>query len=99
MVLIDTHAHLDQEEFQADRSLVIERARGSGVETIISIGTTADSSEAAVRLAAEYPGVYAAVGIQPNYGGAAAPADWDRVVALVGKPRVVAIGETGLDRH
>ena len=52
-----------------------------------------------VRLAGEYPSLYAAVGIHPNYCAEAAPADWDRVVGAAGQPRVVALGETGLDRY
>jgi TatD DNase family protein len=99
MHLFDTHAHLDQPEFDADRAEVIARARAAGVEEVNSIGTSAATSETCVRLAAEYDGVYAAVGMQPNYIAESAPGDWERIVALVDKPGVVAIGETGLDRH
>ena len=99
MPLIDTHAHLDQEEFDADRDAVIERAHAAGVEAIVAIGVTAASSAAVVDLAAQHSGVYAAVGIQPNYTAEAQPDDWQQIVALVGRPKVVAIGETGLDRH
>ncbi len=99
MALVDTHAHLDQEEFDADRAEVIRRATESGVEAIVAIGVTADSSAAVVRLAGEYPTVYAAVGIQPNYAAQAEPGDWDRVVEMASAARVVALGETGLDRH
>ena len=96
--LFDTHAHLDQPEFDADRAEVVAGARGWRRE-MISIGTTAATSEICVRLAAEFDGVYAAVGMQPNYIAESTPGDWDRVVELVGRPGVVAIGETGLDRH
>jgi TatD DNase family protein len=99
MRLIDTHAHLDQEEFDEDRPAVIERAHAAGVEAIVAIGVTGTSSEAVVTLAGQFPGVYAAVGIQPNYTAQSDAADWDRVLALVDRPKVVAIGETGLDRH
>jgi TatD DNase family protein len=99
MPLFDTHAHLDQTDFDADRAAVIERAHAAGVETILAIGVTADSSAAVVRLAGEYPSLYAAVGIHPNYCAEAGPADWDRVVAMAGQPQVVALGETGLDRY
>jgi TatD DNase family protein len=98
MSLIDTHAHLDSDDFDADRAAVIERAKAAGVERMIAIAVTADSSAAVVKLAAENDAVYAAVGIHPNYTAEAKPEDWDRVVALVGQPRVVALGETGLDR-
>lgn len=99
MQLFDTHAHLDQADFDADRAEVVARAREAGVENIISIGTTAAASAICVRLSAEFEGVFAAVGMQPNYIAEAEPGDWDRIVALAGEPGVVAIGETGLDRH
>lgn len=98
MALIDTHAHLDSDDFDRDRAEMIARAKVAGVERIVAIAVTAESSAAVVRLAAENDEVYAAVGIHPNYTAAAQPEDWDRVVALVGQPRVVALGETGLDR-
>ncbi|HVW37201.1 MAG TPA: TatD family hydrolase, partial [Pirellulales bacterium] len=94
-----THAHLDQEEFDADRSEVFARARQAGVSTIIAVGATAASSEACVALAAADEGVFAAVGIQPNYCAQAAAEDWQRVIDLVSRPRVMALGETGLDRY
>src|SRR5262245_40361239 len=99
MQLFDTHSHLDQPEFDADRVEVLARAREAGVENIIAIGISADTSAACVKLAAEYEGVYAAVGLQPNYLAEAGPTDWDRVVAMLNEPGVVAIGETGLDRY
>jgi TatD DNase family protein len=98
-MLIDTHAHLDQPEFDADRAEVIDRATAAGVEAIVAVGVTADSSEAAVKLAAAFPSVQAAVGIQPNYCAQAKPGDWERILALVELPKVMAIGETGLDRY
>ena len=99
MSYVDTHAHLDTEEFRDDLPAVIAGARESSVIAVICPGITADSSQAAVRLAAENREIFAAVGIQPNYSGEAAGGDWDRIVALTEKPRVVAVGETGLDRH
>ena len=99
MPLVDTHAHLDQEEFDADREAVIHRAREAGVEAIVAVGVTAASSGAVLALAAAHSGVFAAVGIQPNYTAQAAPDDWQRVVELASGPKVVALGETGLDRH
>jgi TatD DNase family protein len=99
MPLFDTHAHLDQEEFDADREAVIRRAYEAGIETIIAVGVTAASSRAVVDLAVRFPGVFAAVGIQPNYTAQAKPEDWQTIVDLVSRPKVVALGETGLDRH
>jgi TatD DNase family protein len=99
MQLFDTHAHLDQPEFDADRAEVLSRAREAGVEHIIAIGISADTSAACVKLAESCDGVYAAVGMQPNYLAEAKPGDWDRVVSMLDQPGVVAIGETGLDRY
>lgn len=100
MPLFDTHAHLDQPEFDDDRPTVIERAVAAGVAQIVAVGTTAASSQACLELAAKYPQVVrAAVGIQPNYCGQTASGDWQRIVEMAGRPGVVALGETGLDRH
>lgn len=99
MAFIDTHAHLDEDAFSTDLDEVVHRAAAVGVEAILTIGTTAASSERAVELAARFPTVFAVVGIQPNYVSAAGPTDWDRIVELARAPKVVAIGETGLDRY
>lgn len=98
-MLIDTHVHLDHASFDADRDAVLARAKEAGVAAVVCPGTTAASSEAVVELASRHERVFAAVGIQPNYCAEAAPGDWDRIVALAAQPRVVAIGEIGLDRH
>lgn len=98
-MFFDTHAHLDQDDFQADRAEVIARATAAGVLDIVCIGVTANSSARCVELAAEYPSLHAAVGIQPNYVHEAAPGDWKKIVALASQPKVVALGETGLDRY
>jgi TatD DNase family protein len=97
--LIDTHAHLDDERFAADLDAVLGRAADSGVVRAVAIGTTAPSSAACIALAARHPLLATAVGIQPNHVAEAGPADWDEVVRLVASPGVVAVGETGLDRH
>lgn len=99
MELFDTHAHLDQPEFDDDRAEVVERAKQAGVLTMLAVGITAASSAACVELAAKHAGVFAAVGIQPNYCAQAEEGDWQRVLELVERPRVVALGETGLDRY
>ena len=99
MRYIDTHAHLDLEEFDADREAVVARARHAGVEALLCVAVSADSSRAAIALAQQYLEIHAAVGIQPNYCGAAARGDWDQIVAMAEHRRVAAVGETGLDRH
>ena len=97
--MIDTHCHLDDQQFDADRAAVVARAAAAGVERMISLGTTVASSEEAVRLAEAYTAVYAAVGIHPNSSAEAAAGDWDAIERLLDHPRVVALGETGLDRY
>ena len=97
--LIDTHAHLDDTRLSGNLSAVLARAKEAGVEQVIAIGTTAESSEEVLIQAAAHPGVFAAVGIQPNNVAEAVPGDWERIVALVDSPGVVALGETGLDRY
>lgn len=96
---IDTHCHLDEESFTQDCAETIQRAVDAGVTTMISIGITLDSCRRAVELAARYPAVYAIVGLHPNYVSAAAPGDWDEIVQLARAPKVVGLGETGLDRY
>jgi TatD DNase family protein len=97
--LIDTHAHLDDERFQSDLPLVLERAQAAGVDRVVTIATTAPSSAASVSLAAAHSMLRATVGIQPNHVAQAGPTDWDEIVRAAEQPGVVGIGETGLDRY
>lgn len=97
--MIDTHCHLGDEQFDSDRDSVIARAVSAGVEQLICIGTTLASSREAIRIAETYANVFAAVGIHPNSCADAVSGDWEAVIALLDHPRVVALGETGLDRH
>lgn len=99
VALIDTHAHLTDERLAANLMTVLSESRAAGVEQIIAIGTTAPDSAATVTLAAAHAGVFAAVGIQPNHVAEAVPGDWEQIEALARAPRVVALGETGLDRY
>lgn len=99
MEWIDTHAHLDEEAFDVDRGEAVARAREAGVVRVVTIGTTAETSRRAVEIAGEFEGVYAAVGIQPNYVAQAKAGDWEIIEELATRPKVVAIGETGLDRY
>ncbi len=97
--LFDTHAHLDDDQFTDDLPAVLDRAAEAGVGRVVTIATTAPSSAATVRLAAQYPSVFATIGIQPNHVAEAAPDAWDQVLALQNGEKVIAVGETGLDRH
>lgn len=97
--LIDTHCHLDAEGFHQEIDAVIQRATNSGVERLVSIGTTLETSQAAVLLANRYSCVSAVVGIHPNYTHEARSTDWEKIEDLATHPKVVGLGETGLDRY
>src|SRR5262245_42860116 len=91
--LIDTHAHLDDEKFRADLPDVLNRAAAAGVRHVVTIATTGDDSQACVELAGRFPMLGATVGLQPNNLAQLPATDWDRIVQLVEKPNVVAVGE------
>lgn len=98
-MFFDTHAHLDYPDYAADLAEVIERAAAAGITRIISIGTDFDSSERAMQLAEKFPAVYAAVGWHPSEV-LRAPVDVRPTLRrLAQHPKVVAIGEAGLDYH
>jgi len=96
-MLVDTHAHLDLNEFDADREAVIERARQAQVVAIVNVGIDLESSRRAVRLAAEHDLVYAAVGVHPHDAKKLDGATLAALRDLARQPKVVAVGEIGLD--
>lgn len=98
-MLIETHAHLDYPDFAPDFDEILCRAEAAGVARIISIGTSLESSRRAVALAEKYPNVYAVVGVHPSYAEEAEEDVVSPLRELASHPRVVAIGETGLDYH
>jgi TatD DNase family protein len=91
--MIDTHAHLDPGE--ADE--VLARARAAGVERVVTVATTIPGARTAVDLAERHEGVYAALGIHPHEAGGEEAGRLDELRELLGSPRAVAVGETGLD--
>jgi TatD DNase family protein len=95
--LFDTHAHLHFPEFDADRSAVLERARHAGVRRMLTIGTEVPTSRAAIALAEHEPDVWASVGVHPHDAGDADEAALEEIERLARGPRVVAVGEIGLD--
>ena len=98
-MLFDTHAHLHGPEFAADRDHVLTRARAAGVARILTVGTDPDSSRAAVALAAAHADIWATVGIHPHDATQATEGGLAEIAALARAPRVVAIGEIGLDYY
>jgi len=98
-MLIDTHCHLDFPDFDPDREAVIQRATFAGVTRLITIGTNLGTSQAAVALAEAHPNVYATVGIHPCEVGDTPDNACDTLEELAKHPKVVAVGECGLDYH
>ena len=96
-LLFDTHAHVHDPAFDGDREAVIQRAHGSGVQGLVTVGTDVHTSVAAVAAAKQYDGVWASIGVHPHDAK-----DWDvatltRIVILAREEKVVALGEIGLD--
>jgi TatD DNase family protein len=98
-MLIDTHAHLEMREFKDDIEDVIARAREAGVEHIITIGTSVESSRDAVLLADKYDFIYAAIGIHPHEVKDILHPAYEMIRHLAKHKKVVAYGEIGLDYH
>lgn len=99
-LIFDTHAHYDDERFDADRDELLASLPEYGVGLVVNPGCDLESSRAAVALAEKYPHVYAAVGWHPeNCGPCRVPEDIDALRELAKHPKVVAIGEIGLDYH
>ena len=98
-MLIETHAHLDYPDFANDFDDVLRRASQASVTRIITIGTSVASSRRAVELAEKYPNVFAVIGVHPTYAEEASEDVITPLRKLAENPRVVGIGETGLDYH
>lgn len=94
--MIDTHAHLDACD---DAEALLARARGAGVTRVVTIGTGIESGRAALAIAEAHEGVVAALGIDPHQAAASEADRIDELRELLTRPRVVAVGETGLDGH
>ncbi len=98
-IFVDSHAHLETQQFEADRELVIARAREAGIETILAIGsgTGPGSLDCAIRLAEQHDFIYATIGIHPHEAKLARDADFEEMAQLATRPKVIAWGEIGLD--
>ena len=101
-MFIDSHAHIDGPEFDADREEVIERARAAGVSTILNVGTGdphSDAFERAVELGRQHPNIYTAIGTHPHDAKLYDDRAEEKIKTLVQSERVIAWGEIGLDFH
>jgi TatD DNase family protein len=101
MTLVDSHCHLDDAQFDPDREDVIARACAAGVETLVAVGTGSGPPdlEAGVRLADAHPNMYATVGVHPHDAAKATPETFERLRDLLSHPKVLSVGEIGLDYH
>jgi TatD DNase family protein len=101
MDLVDSHAHVDFPQFDEDRDAMLARARESGIRTLlaIGIGQSPDQLNAAIPFAEKYDWIYASVGIHPHEAAKATAAHFARLSELACHPRVIALGEIGLDYH
>jgi TatD DNase family protein len=99
LVLVDSHAHLEMEQFDADREVMLQRARDAGVATIVAIGsgTGPGSLDCGIQLAAQHESIYATIGIHPHEAKLATNVDFDELAGLTKQPKVIAWGEIGLD--
>ena len=98
-MLFDSHAHIDGERFEKDREDTIKRALAAGVDLILNAGACMESSARAVKLAEKYSQVYAAAGIHPHDAKDAKDNDYEQLAAWQQVPKVVAVGEIGLDYY
>jgi TatD DNase family protein len=99
--LVDSHCHLDDSKFDADREQVIERALAAGVERLMAIGTGDGPADlrTAIRQAEQYPFIFATIGVHPHDASKATPETFAELRDLAGHPKVLAVGEIGLDYH
>ncbi len=98
-MLVDSHCHLDFPDFAAERDAVIDRARAAGVGTMVTICTRLDEFPGVRAIAEAYDDVWCSVGAHPHEAADHAGIDTDELVSLAAHPRVVGIGESGLDFH
>ena len=98
---VDSHAHLEMEQFDADRPAMMQRAKEAGVESILAIGsgTGPGSLDCAIRLAAQHHGIYASIGIHPHEAKLATDSDFAELDGLAKSEHVIAWGEIGLDYY
>ncbi len=95
--MFDSHAHLNHQQFQADRDLVLERAREAGLTGLVNVGFDIGSSRLAIEMAEPEADVYAAVGVHPHDAEMVTRETVAKLRELARRPGVVAVGETGLD--
>src|SRR5947209_960193 len=102
IMFIDSHAHIESEDFDGDRSLMIQRALDAGIEIIVAVGNgdvSKDSHAAAHRIAQKYDFIYTTIGVHPHEARLLDDRLYARLIELSAHPKVIAWGEIGLDYH
>ncbi len=98
-MFIDTHAHLMMSQFDGDMENVLQRARDVDVQKILNVGTDIQTSQTAVRQSQKFSEIYTAAGIHPHEVSKCMDEDWEHLNALLTEPKVLALGEIGLDYY
>ena len=98
-MIFDTHAHYDDEQFDSDRDELLGQMQAGGIGMIVNAGSTLESWDKIRKLTEDYPFVYGAIGIHPDDAGKLTEEDMERMKGLLDLPKIVAVGEIGLDYH
>ena len=98
-MIFDTHAHYDDEAFNEDREAVIKSLAAAGVETVVNIGASMASSETTLELTRNYPFIYGTAGVHPSETAELDEEKFQRLKEIVREPKIVAVGEIGLDYY
>ena len=99
IMFTDSHAHLDDERFDEDRQTVIDSLATNGIDTVINIGSTMESSKRSIEFAEKYPFIYAAAGVHPSECSEMTEDDISELTKMLSHKKCVALGEIGLDFH
>ena len=98
-MIFDTHAHYDDEAFDDDREKLLERMQNRGVEYIVNVGASMSSCKSTIGLVRRFPYVYGALGVHPDEVSELTEEDYQWLKKSIYKPKIVAVGEIGLDYH
>lgn len=98
-MLIDSHCHLEFENFKDDFDSVLKKASDNGVEKMVTIGTKLSTFHKAIKIAGNYSQVFCSVGVHPSHVHEEGVMSWEKIVSLCNHPKIIGIGETGLDYH
>ena len=98
-MIIDTHAHYDDEQFDADRESLLAQMQDAGIGLIVNAGSTVPSWEKMIKRTEEYPFLYGAIGVHPDEVGALDEEQFVRISALLDQEKIIALGEIGLDYY